>query len=755
MKASKKVEHVLLTGINEQIPQGDGTATNISNFTVDPKTGGWDSRIGYEKFQTADALYGPFDPDGETFSNYVWSTQHGAIQHYMYERVKVVGGADSGLNQLCSVFGNPNTPSNSRVWIDSLVRRGTDDAGLQYVPYGRFLVILNGHNRPVRLDPRTGYAHPLGWVQRPAPPTPWGVDEDDTRPGGFQGAPIVDYPVYLHPKAEGMLEISGDTEGLGYSQATRKNAFRWRVSFISDSGSESPMSEATEALTWTTSPSDVASIPDWDGGIGAADPVPAAAVDMPGNFNLKRQAVYLGDLPRGPAGTVARRVYRTKNLGEFHTGTANADTGILGEIEEYFYVGQVNNNNETAYVDYLPDLALTRLAPLETDSVELPVPAASFGAAYFGRLWLDGGPADPYRVYYSNPNAPDSFGATSFFDFGTSEGGAITNLLVYNNQLLVFRERAIDIIRPSARGFIQVPFVQGLGTKASNTITVVPNAGVIFLSNNGVYLLRGTNDGGGTLETHKLSENILGTIERLTPSVIGKAVATYSHTWDEWHCYFPADGAEKPNLGIVLHFKKDGWSIREGFPISSIATDGRGNIVFGEKDGRPAGWSNGDDYEAGLFVVSRRRAMGHVVNFVDGENETGLSPAPTSTYKTHWMDFGYPAQKKFVKYVYLYVLTEGDNTIGLTHFKDYSLTGTAATGRKMQRAEYVDQAVYDTAAWDTALWEENMVTEIRYPISQKDSSRFAFEIKTDADIILIGYSVEFAVNETITARGKK
>jgi hypothetical protein len=748
VKSAKKVEHVLLTGINEQIPQGGGTATNISNFTVDPKTGGWDSRIGYEKFQTADALYGPFDPDGETFSNYVWSTQHGAVQHYMYERVKVVGGVDSGLNQLCSVFGNPAVQTNSRIWVDSLVRRGTDDAGLQYVPYGRFLVILNGHNRPVRLDPRTGYAHPLGWIHRPAPPTPWGVDGDDTRPGGFQGAPIVDYP----NNPNGKMEISGAVEGLGYAINDRTNAFRWRVSFISDSGSESPMSEATEALVWATNESNVVVVPpntpDWLEG----EVYPALG---PGDFSNKRHAVYLGDFPRGPEGTVARRVYRTKNLGEFHTTDANANPGIIGEIEEYFYVGQVNNNEETAYVDYLPDLALTRLAPLETDSIELPVPAASFGAAYFGRLWLDGGPADPYRVYYSNPNAPDSFGATSFFDFGTSEGGAITNLLVYNNQLLVFRERAIDIIRPSARGFIQVPFVQGIGTKATNTITVVPNAGVIFLSNDGVWLLRGTNDGGGTLETHKLSKNILGTIERLTPSVIAKAVAAYSHTWDEWHCYFPADGAEKPNLGIVLHFKKDGWSIREGFPISSIATDERGNIVFGEKDGRPAGWSNGDDYEAGLFVVSRRRAMGHVVNY-DGEvNTTGLSPAPTSTYKTAWMDFGYPSQKKFVKYVYLYVLTEGDNTIGLTHFKDYSLTGTAATGRKMQRAEYVDQAVYDTAAWDTAIWEENMLTEIRYPISQKDSSRFAFEIKTDADIILIGYSVEFAVNETITARGKK
>ena len=749
MKTRRKTEVVFLKGIDQKIPPAEQTAQKIINFTVDPRTGGWDSRIGYEKFQTSAPLYGPFNNDTEIFSTYAWQTQNGAIQFYMYEKFVQDGGVDTGMNQICSVWGNPGVETDFREWFTEIVRGGTDQPGVNYVPFGRFLIVMNGQNRPIRIDSRTGEGLQMGWSDRPGAPTPWAVDQDDSKSSSSAGLPILDYGSIQDASgiaSAGKLEIYANSYGLGYPKSTSENAYRWKVSFISDSGSESPLSAATEALSWTTSDSavDPANTTGWFIGAG----------NIPGAFDDRRQAIFLEGMPRGPVGTVARRIYRTRNLGEFETGeSANYEAGIIGDHEVYYYVGQVNNNYDTNYVDYTADTALVTNAPLDSDSIPWPTPSPRYGASYYSRLFMDGGPGDQFRIYYSNPNQPESFGALSYFDYGSKEGGAITGLHVYNSQLLVFRERAIDVIRPSTRGFITVPFVQGIGTQAHDTITTIPNLGVVFLGNDGIYLIAGTNEGGSSLKVERISDPILGTIERINKSLISRSCASFSATWNEWHCYVPLDGNDKPNLGIVLHTDKIAWSTREDFPVGCLTTDLEGNLVFGNKDGKPEGWVQPQPYEAGLFVISKKRIGGYT--YVHGDPPTTtVKPPLTSTYKTAWMDFGYPAQKKYVKYVYLYVLTEGDNTIPITYFKDYSTTGTTTTGRKLQRSEFPDQPVYNTALWDSSDWTEGMLTEIRYPIANEAASHFAFEISTTEDIILLGYAVEYDTTNLQTAKGK-
>jgi hypothetical protein len=119
------------------------------------------------------------------------------------------------------------------------------------------------------------------------------------------------------------------------------------------------------------------------------------------------------------------------------------------------------------------------------------------------------------------------------------------------------------------------------------------------------------------------------------------------------------------------------------------------------------------------------------------------------------MDMGKAAQKKFIKYVYLHVMTKGDNTIPLKYFKDFDYTGITSSGEKMQRADHPDQGVFGTAIWDTSVWEDPFFTTIRYPIALSAASFFSFEIETQNDIVLVGYSLEFAANKTQTIKGKR
>ena len=71
----------------------------------------------------------------------------------------------------------------------------------------------------------------------------------------------------------------------------------------------------------------------------------------------------------------------------------------------------------------------------------------------------------------------------------------------YYNSLLVFRENAIDLIRGDAlNGFELIPFIQGVGTLSPHTIVPIPNLGLSFLSQDGIYLMRGGLDGGCDLQ---------------------------------------------------------------------------------------------------------------------------------------------------------------------------------------------------------------------------------------------------------------
>jgi hypothetical protein len=712
-----KLEVPKLGGVEEILPQPSGSATKVENFTVDPATGGWDNRIGYEKFFPNGVLYQPFTTERRIHSLYVWSTHSGARTFYLYESENIAA-ARCDLNFLVGNTGS----GGGIVPIDRLRRIPTlNEPVTDYEPFGRYLIIVNGHDKPLKFDgeKENNQVHTLGWETIPAPPTPWGVDKNDTTGSGSRQNFIIQAEVGAKQAVPvGFSQIIG----LGYTEDNAKNAYRWRVSWVSESGSESPVSAESETMTWDTETS------------GATT-----------EYDNKRQAVYLDDLPIGPAGTVARRIYRTKNLGS----GGSSDAGAL-----YYLVAEIKNNTDKSYVDYTPDQFLLNLAPSAADSVIFPCPGARFAASFKNCLFLDGGQADPTRVYFSNPLNPDSFSALNYFDVGVRDGGDITGLFAYYNNLILFRESSIELVRGDpVNGFNVVPFIQGIGCRAINSVTAVPGVGVMFLGNDGVYRIHGGLDGGSQVKVEKMTPGLVKTEKRFNSALLARASATYSPKWREWHCYMPVDGEEKPSFGLVYHVDKNAWSTRANFPVGCIASDQNGELIFGHNTGKPSGTPA--TWETGLFVVSRKRIDGYSVGIVEGESTAIPKVAITSTYKSNWMDMGKAAQKKFVKYVYLHVMTKGDNAIPLKYFKDFDYDGVTSSGEKMQRADHPDQAVFNTAIWDTAVWEDPMFTTIRYPIALSAASFFAFEVETNNDFVLVGYSLEFAANKTHTIKGKR
>lgn len=684
-----------LGGINQLLPQPELSASEIRNWIVDEDTGGWSTRFGYERYNPVPTNgFNPFQTLLRIDSVYIHSRRNRAME-------TVLLTSQGTLYYINDVTGTMTlTPLQSSRKVPT-----NNDVTTQYVPYGKFTIILNGQDEPLKFDgwpiDRSNFANvplftTLGFIQRPEAPSVWQVKAN-------QGA-----------------DKDGDSISIWFERRTNRglgipsvanekiNKFKYKVSFISETGSESPLSEASEIVTWTSSPT----------------------------YAEQRYAVAI-EIPTGEDNVVARNVYRTKNF---------SDDG--GNDETFYYVDTIRNNVDELYYDSLNSGALGSVAPNELDSVVFPAPKATVGIDFQGCLFLNGGTTDAHTLYFSNPLKPDQFGAFDYITVGNSEGGGITALHTYYSTLLVFRERAIDVVSGSYPNFQLTQVSRNVGTVATNTITTIPEIGVVFLADDAVYLFSGGGAGvygGAVAQIQKISNNIHKTIKSMNKAVLSRAVAAYSSKFSEWHCYFAQEGSEKPNIGIVYHLDKQGWSLRDNTPVSALTVDRAGNLIFGHNTGAV---SAGDP--AGLFVLSHRRTKGQSKvgdTIVDND-------AFTSTYFSRWHDFGNPSKKKKVHHVVLYCLTAGDTALPLTHYIDFAYTGIEATSMIQQRPDHVDQFVYDKAVLDRDTWENQFLTQIRYSVASNACSTFAFEIRTENDTTIIGYDIHYTEIDTKIIGGK-
>ena len=690
-----------LGGISELQPQPENDASEITNWKVDETSGGWNTRVGYERYNPKDTSgFSPFDSLKRIDSIIIHSRRNRAMETVLLTS----GGVQYYINDfgttmvLSTLESGRNVPTNSEL-------------PTQYVPFGKFTIILNGQDEPIKYDgwpidrssfSNTPLSTPLGFEFRPPAPTPWDVKVTYTStPSGNNVS------LWFNRNSGFGLGIPKTNTG-----NTASNKFYYKISYISDTGSESPLSLSSDVVQFTTT-----------GGGTTADLRYAVAIEI----------------PTGGDNVVARKIYRTKNT-----------SSDAGNDKTFYFLDTIPNNVDTLYYDSTRTIGLGAQAPTELESVPFPARRANIGCDFQGSLFLNGGPTDSFTLYFSNPLKPDQFSNFDFITVGNSLGGGITALHTYYNTMLVFREKSIGVVTGSYPNFQLTQVSSSVGTTATNTIETIPELGVVFLAEDGVYLFSGGGAGvygGAVAQLQKISIPIHNKMKFINKAVLARAVGAYSTKTREWHCYLAIEGSEKPNLGIVYHTDKQAWSLREDFPVSCITSDRVGNLIFGHHTGAAA---SGTNNPAGLFVITSRRTQGQSVvadSIVDNSSFT-------STYKSRWHDFGNPTKKKKVHHVIIYCKTTGDVSMPLKHYIDFTYTGTATTTMKQQRADHTDQFVYGTAILDTDTWEDQFVTQIRYPIAINACSNFAFEIETTNDTTIIGYDIHYTEIETKIISGK-
>lgn len=726
MNQQSQYQTRLAGGVATRLPQNPQDAGKLQNWTLDRVSGGWSSRVGYEQYFVGQSGWSPFGTVGPITSLHVaQQLAGGARQATLFE-------ADGNLHYLYEAAG---TPSLKTLKTGRHIPTPTE-AGSWYTdtPYGT--IITNGVDRPIIVDP-----WPLGDSAAASAAIARCV-----RPFGFDGVPNAPEPLPVlgmpekassgpdryDPKTQGdSLTLwcpsnpqgipDGGRWGLGFNAnptaaGANESLYAYAVSFITNTGSEGPASEL-QSVAWS----------------------------LPLNSAGFRHAVGL-QVPRGPEGTVARKLYRTYNH--------SSDSTRAGDTTLYT-LDTIRNNNEDLFFDAVRQFNVGLPKP-DLATGPLPAPRARFSALFNGSLWLDGGIDDGFSLYFSAPGLIEQFGAADFVQLG-SEGGAVTGLFAFYTTLLVFRERGIDVVTGSYPNFQVTTISSGVTCLSPHSIQAVPGLGVVFLATDGVYAITGGLEGGAIQDVVNLTVGQDEFIERMTPDCLPKAVGIFSNSLREYHVYFAADGNDRPNRGLVLHLDRlalvdsqrlSPWSTRKGFPVGALAARADGTVIFGHHTGNESGNPN---KERGLFVLSHKRAMGSTI--VD-DVMTDDAP-PTSTYRSAWFSADDPQLQKELRYVTIWVMTTGDVNITMRHYKDFILTPVLERTYLAQPPDAAVLPTLDKAVLGTGTYLTERLVPLRYSVAQMSAAWLCFELETDGDIILVGHEYEFTTKGTKVVMGRR
>lgn len=591
--------------------------------------------------------------------------------------------------------GSPPQPPTSvnLAWIrrggsvNLVTGRTPVPGGNVYAPFADHVIVVNGRDEPIKIT-HNGMVTQFGFPE--IPPTPGIVGLDPTRmategaSAGLTDQGSSPYPgTPLDPNGwtnNGQYQRPGDSApgepwsgptsrsylGLGIAANGEESSYAYRVAFVSDTGSVSALS-APARVRWTIPimhndgshrAQTVRVKPKTRGDGGSEDSLEITG-DNPniylgtneyeGNVSPMacKYAIHLSDIPRGPDNTVARILYRTRNMRD----------GVLGAGEVYYECALIPDNETTTFTDFKPDGELVVEAPT-TDEAYTIDPRHTTAASWDNRLWLAGSPLNPSRVYYSARGLPEQFGLTKFLDFSRSQGGAITGLASYQNLLVVLREFSIEAVTPSGSGdYISSTPHFSVGSRARNAIVPTP-VGIMIVAEDGIYVVDGSLSGGGQPRLRRISDPVSKHFARVNTLALGSAVASYSPKWREVWFHLPVDDDTLPSLGFVFHLDTGGWSLRglgetEGpesetdpgeffnpWLFTSMATDRNGEFLVApvqQIDTTPALMYGGD-----IMVLSRSGTYAIKTGFTAGESgwfgiDTDSEPV-FSTVMTSWLD---------------------------------------------------------------------------------------------------------------------
>ncbi len=695
MKPQRFKRYVPCGGINQVLIPSMGDANIVNNCRY-VSEGGWKANVGFESWWHIPSTLTATGTIGQRY----FTDKVDAVYQWKRQGTNDIYTFVEQSGRLYYAIGNKgqgatytgNFYENDLVTIDSnRYIPKLGDVGSQFVNLGQHLLIINGRDRAILFSGDQVYRD-FGFVLQTPSCDPLDVNTDYQNNKVLAGGAAVAFN-----------KVS--QYGLGDVSQNEQYTYNFKMTMISDLGAESPLS-AAQSVSW--------SIP---------------------NEQNKRYGVAL-DLPIGQEGVVARRIYRTK------------DIATNGEL--YYFVTQINENSSRFFIDATPDRFLVDQAPSFTASTPITTDW-KFGEVWDNRLWLAAGS----RIIYSDRGIFEQFGALAYFDLGNQTGGDITQLVAFYNNLIVFRETAINIISFDTESYNISTITNTLGTVASKAVVVIPQLGVVFINEQGVWMLSGGLNGGASISMQKISKPIDKLLRRVNRSMMHKAIAAYSYREKEVWLHLPTDDSTTPDFGYVLHLTPQTplWSIRTDLEDptnsywSAMSTTVNGYFLLGNDPN----WTPALDAKTNklgpLQVMSSSSFWGQSGIITSVDDVLTLTVTNTTHNGHQWESAWYNSNENSVKVRYysveLRIMSYGDNGFDFFYGIDYSYLENTTLIQKQAKSETVftlkEDAVFGPAdlsvtkvpfTVNSSKIADGRLITLRYDVNTELCDQFKFGIRT-------------------------
>ena len=183
-----------------------------------------------------------------------------------------------------------------------------------------------------------------------------------------------------------------------------------------------------------------------------------------------------------------------------------------------------------------------------------------------------------------------------------------------------------------------------VGCVAKGSI-VQAGGGILFLSDNGVYMLNPAGAGTGNTNTPEgmrlltiaepLSAPINDIIARINYNYVDRAVATY---WDNrYYLSVPLDESTRNNVTLVYNFVNKAWESVDTYPETASVNDIKSAIFVTNH------WTSGDSFYNRIDCVNHGLAIGDNVNvvFTKSNYGVGVYPAVTAAVQPTGISYDY------------------------------------------------------------------------------------------------------------------
>lgn len=661
---------VPLGGIDQRLFPKPGGAANIVNMCHDHGT--WIPAPGAEVVVVVD-LGGGFTH--EKVVSLGWFAQH------------------NGQQWLLAEFGEPGTPGilGWVRWTDGTVipiksdRRIVDvpSSRTRYIQNGNWVYVWSAYNPPFRWNGRR--AVPVGFDRAPSAPE---VDH-------MHGL-LVDYAYATTPPG-GAGASDPAQRGVGtrdlIGAIPSEFLYGYRYVQVSDLGMRSPPSP----ITW----------------------VQYHQSFIPVGETHVRRVTLMVQCAAAPAHVREVEVYRTTNQYGLDTEGTEPPTYLVAKLSPYA---------ARLWLDDHPD---HELGVLLNPAASGPVPLRARAVALFaGRMWVATATND--RLFYSAPQFVEQFPDQNWLPCGGQDSGPIVALHAMRDALVVFKERGIFLVTESNGAFGIKTLTSEVGASCPDVVEV-PDAGLLFLSEQGPYLLSGGPDYGGITRWEFAGEGLGQTWNRVNKSALYMGCGSLHRREKEVWFMVPSGGGTTADLGIVYHYPSGLWSTREGYILEADKVnqpvicmletrDPRAELFFGT--------------ELAIVHVGRGYAQTREVSYTLGPLDLGDRATVTAAVFS--------------------IITEGKHTFEVSHYLDRQPVPVVATpyqylllDPERGKPTYEGPQLWGQGLWGpNRNWHDTVPAKISVPLHRQHALEHTVKV-SGARLALAG--IELQVDPELAA----